>query len=200
MGNSDSDSNAPPTSGQGVPPEKSRAIAGDVALERFAKSFEASARRWELIVYPSLFAFIILAAYGFFLIYSLTEDMHTLAKRMDPEMGANMGTMADHISVLSLNIENMSDRIDTMTGYVKVMAGEITELNGYVAVMEKQMVQMTGHTESMSTKLNTLEPMLLNIASMNSSMRVMTTNTGVMSYDVNQMQRPMSFMNQFFPW
>ena len=83
-----------------------------MALERFAKSFEASARRWELIVYPSLFAFIILAAYGFFLIYSLTEDMHTLAERMDPEMGANMGTMAGHISVLSLNIENMSDRID----------------------------------------------------------------------------------------
>ena len=37
-------------------------------LERFARSFEISARRWELVVYPSLFAFIVLAAYGFFLI------------------------------------------------------------------------------------------------------------------------------------
>lgn len=37
-------------------------------LDKFSRTFEASARRWELVVYPSLLAFIILAAYGFFLI------------------------------------------------------------------------------------------------------------------------------------
>ena len=39
--------------------------------DRLAQVFESSARRWELIVYPSLFAFIILAAYGFYLIFNL---------------------------------------------------------------------------------------------------------------------------------
>ena len=34
-------------------------------MDKFANSFEASARRWELVVYPSLLAFIVLAAYGF---------------------------------------------------------------------------------------------------------------------------------------
>ena len=37
-------------------------------LDNFSRTFEASARRWELVVYPSLLAFIVLAAYGFFLI------------------------------------------------------------------------------------------------------------------------------------
>ncbi|MDT8281563.1 MAG: hypothetical protein RQ982_01985 [Gammaproteobacteria bacterium] len=37
----------------------------DDMLERFTRAFEYSARRWELIVYPSLFAFILLAGYGF---------------------------------------------------------------------------------------------------------------------------------------
>ena len=41
---------------------------------RLSEVFESSARRWELIVYPSLFAFIILAAYGFYLIYNLARD------------------------------------------------------------------------------------------------------------------------------
>ena len=43
------------------------------SMDRLSEAFESSARRWELIVYPSLFAFIILAAYGFFLVYSLAS-------------------------------------------------------------------------------------------------------------------------------
>lgn len=31
------------------------------AIERLSQAFESSAKHWELIVYPSLFAFIILA-------------------------------------------------------------------------------------------------------------------------------------------
>ena len=62
-------------------------VAGDEALpldmaacmDKFARTFEASARRWELIVYPSMLAFIVLAAYGFFLIYTLTGDVGRLA-------------------------------------------------------------------------------------------------------------------------
>ena len=34
-------------------------------MSQFARSFEASARRWELVVYPSLLAFIVLAIYGY---------------------------------------------------------------------------------------------------------------------------------------
>lgn len=37
----------------------------DSSFERLSKAFETSARRWELIVYPSLFGFILLAGYGF---------------------------------------------------------------------------------------------------------------------------------------
>jgi len=36
-------------------------------LERLANTFDSSARRWEMVVYPSLFAFVLLAGYGFFL-------------------------------------------------------------------------------------------------------------------------------------
>lgn len=51
-------------------------------LERLSTAFMASARRWEMVVYPSLFAFILLSVYGFFLIYSLTEDANIMAREM----------------------------------------------------------------------------------------------------------------------
>ena len=56
-------------------------------MDRFVRSFEKSARRWELIIYPAMLAFVILAAYGFFLIYTLSKDVHFLASSMDPELG-----------------------------------------------------------------------------------------------------------------
>ena len=38
------------------------------SLESLSTAFTSSAKRWETIVYPSLFAFILLASYGFYLI------------------------------------------------------------------------------------------------------------------------------------
>ena len=163
------------------------------SLERFAKSFEVSARRWELVVYPSLFAFILLAGYGFFLIYSLTQDMHTLARSMDPNMSFHMETMAEHIAVLSVSIELMGEEIETMGENVALMSNEV---------------------ERMNTKLNTLEPMLVNMSEMNKAIHTMaantsamtantgamTLNTGVMSGEMNRMARPFNMMQSFFPW
>ena len=171
--------------------------ASDASLERFAKAFETSARRWEMVVYPSLFAFIILAAYGFFLIYSLTKDMHTLAVSIDPRMQPHMETMANNVAELSVNIASMTERIHEMADNVKSMDSTVGKMNSTMEVMKTDMTDM-------STKMNTLEPMLVNMASMTQAMHAMTATTGVMSRDVGvatyQFARPMSFMNSFFPW
>ncbi len=184
MATNSSDGNQP--SSTPPSPPRDEGVAGSAALDRFARSFEASAKRWELVVYPSLFAFIILAAYGFFLIYSLTQDMHVLAKSIDPQMSQHMDQMSCHIAMLSVSIELMSEDIERMTSEVEVM----------------------------STKLNALEPMLVNMSEMNRNMHAMAMNTGVMtmntgamtrntsamSRDMSQMGRPLSFMNFFTPW
>ena len=168
-------------------------LSTDSSLERFARSFEVSARRWELVVYPSLFAFILLAGYGFFLVYSLTQDMHVLARNMDPDMSMHMSQMADHIAVLSVSIQLMEEQIEQMGNNVGEMRHDVN---------------------AMSTKMNTLEPMLVNISEMNKAMHAMsihtsnmsantsamTRNTGIMTHDMGQMGRPMSIMNAFFPW
>jgi methyl-accepting chemotaxis protein len=190
---------SPPSAGGAAekPEPKAAVLATDAVLERFTRSFEASARRWEFIVYPSLFGFTLLAAYGFFLIFSLTRDMATLAQHVDPQMASNMGTMADRITVLSENVESMSQNVAQLTESIDIM-------NGYIATISGHTEDMSVSTASMSQKLNALDPIQFNMAAMNESMRVMTANTTGMTRDMSHMNysigRPMNFFNSFFPW
>ena len=140
--------------------------------DRLAQVFESSARRWELIVYPSLFAFIILAAYGFYLIFNLAKDVHYLAISVDTNM-----------TVLASNMQSVSDNMGQLSANVRTMAVSV---------------------ESMNKKVSTLEPMLANINSMERSLNSMTQTTHYIGRDFrylnHNMVRPMSFMNNFFPW
>jgi len=179
-------------------------VTPGLALDRFAKTFESSARRWEMIVYPSMFAFIVVAAYGFFLIYNVTRDMHDLAKSMDPGMQLNMDTMAQSISKMTGYVATITANIDQMTGKVGNMDATIRAVNTSMEGIKSDMGEM-------SEKIRTLEPILVNISEMNKSMHVinqsvhaMTAYTDTMSRDVGatsyQFVRPMSAINSFFPW
>jgi hypothetical protein len=102
--------------GTEIPPQSSGNAPSQVAMmecgaaisrgqmEQFVNSFQQSTRRWEIIVYPAMFAFVVLAGYGFFLIYSLTGDMSSMARSMDPKMGEHMEAMASSVVNLSFLI------------------------------------------------------------------------------------------------
>jgi uncharacterized protein YoxC len=160
-------------------------LQGD-ALDRFVNVFEAAARRWELVVYPALLAFVILAAYGFFLIYTLSKDMHLLASGMDPNMARNLSNMSDSVTYLSENVRTMTRRIDKISGTMEDMALTLEDVSGKMDTLE------------------TLDPMLVYMRGMDSSMRTLTAETAGMRYEVTGMgrniARPMSIMNKFMPW
>ena len=97
------------------------------SLDQLAKAFMASARRWEMIVYPSLFAFIVLAAYGFFLIYSLTTDISRVANDMNKiaitmeKITTNMDTMSKNMVVMTQTIDGQSVSMKQMTYHISNM-------------------------------------------------------------------------------
>jgi hypothetical protein len=159
-------------------------IEGD-AMERFANVFEASARRWELIVYPAMLAFVILAAYGFFLIYTLSKDISTLAQGMDPDMGKHLGNISESVIYMSENVRTLTRRVHDMSLAVDDMAGKMDSLE----YLEPMLVNMRGMNTSMS--------------GMNQNMSVMNMTGDAMRHGVDQMgqsMRPMNFMNNFVPW
>lgn len=146
------------------------------AIDRLSQAFETSARRWELIVYPSLFAFIILAAYGFYLVFSLAKDVHYLAISVDSNM-----------TVLASNMQSMSDNLGQMTANVRTMSVSVESMARDVSTLEPMLTNMQNMDQSMESLTYATHNMRNDVASMN-------RNIG------NGIARPMSFFNTFMPW
>lgn len=165
------------------PPASGAKSAGDAAfgplgntecLERFTHSFETSARRWELVVYPALFAFIVLAAYGFFLIYNLTQDVSSLARSVDrmtvsvTAMSGSMDRVSNRMQAVSLNMDAISTKMDNLD------------------VISATMRSMDRSTQVMSVATHSLNH---HVTGINHSVAGM-----------NQGVRPMRAMANFIPW
>jgi methyl-accepting chemotaxis protein len=145
------------------------------SMDRLSQAFETSARRWELIVYPSLFAFILLAAYGFYLVFSLAKDVHFLALSVDSNM-----------NVMSSNLMTMTDSVGQLSANVRTMA-----------VSVESMAQDVGSLEPMLTSMDSMEESMKTIThSTHSIQRGMQT----MNYNIHDASRPLTFWNSFMPW
>jgi uncharacterized protein YoxC len=155
------------------------------SMDRFVRVFETSARRWELIVYPAMLAFVVLAAYGFFLIYTLSKDIHTVAKGMDPQMGEHLSHISESVIYLSENVRTMTRRVYHMSESVETMADRMIALE---------------HLEPM---LANMHGMNLSMEGMNQNMRIMNLTGEAIRYEMGDMtnsMRPMGRMNDFMPW
>lgn len=142
------------------------------SMARFFSSFEKSTRRWEIVVYPAMFAFIILAIYGFILIRSLTSDMHLIAQSIDPDMGQHLGEMTTQITEMSVQIHAMRKDIQIM-GHRMEALNHMGPMHGEIAQMSHSMKIITANTQAMQADMAAL------------------------SYNLG---RPMSTMNNWMPW
>ena len=159
-------------------------------LERFASCFEKSARRWEMVVYPALFAFCVLSIYGFYMIYHLTQDMSHIARNIqvistsiDPYMGPHMASMVD-------GIENMSSNVQVMTRNLNAIDGNMEAITVSMEDMRGSMQQITGHTQ-------TLEPMMASMVNLDQSTQHMANSTFHMTREMGSMNRGMSPRGMF---
>ena len=143
-------------------------------MERFVDGVAKSTRRWEVVVYPALVAFVVLAAYGFFLIFSLTEDLDRIAAGVD--------RMNDHIALMNSNVADMSGKLDTL-------APMLARLD----TMDQSMASMTQTIGSMDQTIKIMDHSVRGMATTTDQMR---HHMGVLTHNV---ARPMSIMNSFMP-
>lgn len=149
-------------------------------LERLANTFDSSAKRWEMVVYPSLFAFVLLAGYGFFLIYRLTHDISTLSQSV-----TRMAVIvSDSMPKMTKDLKEMTSSMDNMTIDIAGMTTEIV---------------------SMSAQMTSLTPMSQNIQSMTHNIGNMNRSVYGLSRDMHGMNRtvssgPFGMMNDVMPF
>jgi len=158
--------------------ERTALLGLEYVLADFVREFQSATKRWERIAFPAMIIFALLAISGFWLIYSITEDMH--------RMSQNLGGMSKNISTLTSNIDHMDKNISQLVVSIDQMNTNIVNMDGSIANMQSDISFMSG-----------------NIAQMNQSIYAMTWNTGVMSKDLNRLNqsvgKPMRFMNNFLP-
>jgi uncharacterized protein YoxC len=106
-------------------------------------------RSIRLVVYAGMSAFILVAAYVFFLIYLLTGDARTMAEQTQ-HMSAEMRVMAVEMQLMTAimsdmraDVRTMRADLDSMRGDMASMRANIQDMNGHVVAMDMSMRQMT---------------------------------------------------------
>jgi len=171
------------------------------SAERFFKTFEKSARRWEMIVYPGMAIVVMFMAYGFYLIYNITNDMRAMVARFDdPEITSNLSALSQNLQALNSNIAKMAGRVDDM-------ATDTANMSINTAAMSKSTARMTTYMESvkyMGSMDKELKKMNQSVYVMNYSVKKMGNDITRMRQDVSGMNRsvsrPLNMMNSFLPF
>jgi len=147
---------------------ESRVESGDEAMpqnmaacmDKFAKTFEASARRWELVVYPSMLAFIVLAAYGFFLIYTVTSDVNRLARSMETvvvamnDVAVNMSAVSGNVGSISGNLATIANDVGSGTDSMDDLLVKFDTMNQTVGVMAVPMYHIRDDISRMNQNIH----------------------------------------------
>lgn len=140
-----------------VPASESTDDCLSKTLEQLSKAFMASARRWEMVVYPALFAFIILAAYGFFLIYSLTKDISRVADDMN-QITKNMTQVATQMNSISKNMIVMTQTMDSQLVSMNDMVYQVRGMNVSINQMRYDFSTLNNSVSRPMSFMNTFMP------------------------------------------
>lgn len=137
--------------------ERRRDTSMDASLDKLSTAFMESARRWEMIVYPSLVAFIILAAYGFFLIYSLTKDVHYVVQDMH-KVTASMEKVVLNMEVVSKNMVIMTQTVDSQSASMREMVYHVRGMNMSMNQMRYDMSTLNNNVSRPMSFMNDFMP------------------------------------------
>jgi len=109
-------------------------------LDTAANAFAKGAKRAERIVVMWMFAFILLAAYGFFLIFSLTNDVHRVANQMQ-EMNQSVSQLATNMSVITKTMNTQSTYMYEMVYHMRSMNSSMGQIRYDMSVMNNSVTR-----------------------------------------------------------
>lgn len=137
---------------------------------RHLEHFEAALKAVRLVVFAGMTSFIVLAIYGFLLIYRLTTDVHVLVGQtaiMTQQMQAMTRSMANlhqatasmatDMSAVRQDMSRISDEMTVMTGRMVGMETSVARMSESVTLMQHS---ATNLDRGMSPMLGTMNRMM----------------------------------------
>ncbi|ACL72829.1 hypothetical protein Tgr7_1747 [Thioalkalivibrio sulfidiphilus HL-EbGr7] len=108
---------------------------------------EVMVQRLRLVVYSALLAFVVLASFGFYLIYNLTQDVRQLSRNM-----AVLTVSMDE------NMRRVVSNMDHMTGYVGRIDQSTQTISLSMRGMQHDMGQMNHNVSAPMGFMNSFMP------------------------------------------
>lgn len=162
-------------------------------IERMLRQMERGSRRWEKMVFPTLIAFILLAGYGFFLVYSVTRDMSIIAQTIEEDFRGDVLHIRNDISKMVENVDKMQHTIAS----ISVKIEPLQEMGPLLAEIKN----LDESVNEISSSVNSMDQ---SVVSMNNSMGNLDDSMYNMGRDVDDMNdsfsSPTKMMRRMVPW
>lgn len=127
------------------------------SIDKLTAAFQASSRRWEMVVYPSLVAFIIVSALAFYLIWTLSRDIHNMSVAVTD----NLTTMTEHVQVLSNNMVNIEETLKSMDSKMASLPAieeDMDDMKAQMQGMNHSIIMMNRSAHTMSRNVGQMNP------------------------------------------
>lgn len=166
-------------------------------IGEMAKAMTQGIKKWERVLYPMMVAFIILAAYGFYLIVSITKDMHHVSQ--------NMSTISENMMQMTANVAKLTNqvnqRMESIDNTMQNMHSSMNQLNNHVKNMDQGFLEATQAMQRIDTTLtnmnNTLNGIHQSVYFMGYSANNMSANLSELNGSIST---PMNSINSMLPW
>ncbi len=136
------------------------------AVERMADAMTGGIKKWEKVLYPMMIAFIILAVYGFILIYQLANDVKRISDNMlvmtravvtmTNTLNVNMGKVDAQMSAINLTMDRMRRTIDNINKDTAVISDVMPSLHNQFASMNATMTRLDERVATIQTAADTM--------------------------------------------
>jgi hypothetical protein len=159
----------------------------DVAEDELNETLESFETRWRYAVFPAMIAFVILAGFGFYLIYGMLQRMEDLSK----DIHDMTGVITESMPVMQVGIVTMSSRMQLIG---EDLHGMRSDMNRLSVVISNTMPAMEGQVGAMSNNISDMRYAT-------SSMAQTTHNMGQNIWNMNRnFSKPLSMMRKIMPW
>lgn len=159
-------------------------------IYKLSKAMTSGIKKWEKVIYPMMLAFILLAAYGFYLIYNVTNDMSKISKSVET-MSSTVVQMNESIvkmvTIMGIQMSKIDKRLGGVHESMQGMEGEMSSMGEGISSMDTSLKQMN----------NTVNGIYQSVYYMGQTTGQMNSNFSELNENIS---RPLDSMNNIMPW
>lgn len=136
-------------------------------ISALSRAMTDGIRRWEKVLYPMMVAFIILAIYGFYLIYNITQDMRNMSNNMETitkemhEMTKDFGQITENMLVMTKAVVTMTNtmnrKLESIDGRMVSMDVHLAHLNASIDGMENSFKNTNTYMSELNQSVEKIE-------------------------------------------